>query len=210
MKTIAFCGMDGSGKSTQCKVLKNRLKSIGIDAHLIHILSEGNTVSSAIQGKPIVRIFHRWLKNLPRQGILGCLKLSIGIIAFTVDAWLTYLKYSKKFKNELIIFDRYSYDQLGLFITSFPVIPWWAIKLVRILPKSDILFIFEVSPETAVARKPEEPLEKLKQNMSYYNKLATLLKKTVINGAEDMGMISNAIFSTVDNFLKNPKDRRAR
>ena len=49
MISMSISGMDGSGKSTQCKRLLKRFHEMGIDAKLVHILSNKKTVGSTAQ-----------------------------------------------------------------------------------------------------------------------------------------------------------------
>ena len=103
MKIISFSGMDGSGKSTQCGILSERLRREGIDTELIHLLTAGNTVSSNLQTKPLFRTISRELRNLPVNGFGGYVKLGIGLISHLIDAWVTYIRHRLKYKNDIFL-----------------------------------------------------------------------------------------------------------
>lgn len=194
MKTICFTGMDGSGKSTQCGILAKRLRYSGVEVEVIHILTSGNTVSSRIQEKPLFRIFHRWMKNLPYRGLLGGIKLAIGLISFFTDAWVTNIHYRLKYGKKLVIYDRFFYDQLVNFAASFPKPPWGVINFAKTLPKSNVTIIMEVSPEIGNMRKPEDSIEKLLKYSKFYRLLASILNVEIIDGTQDVEVVANCIF----------------
>lgn len=48
MISICFTGMDGSGKSTQCRILAKRLCDLGMEVEIVHTLTGGGIVSSSV------------------------------------------------------------------------------------------------------------------------------------------------------------------
>lgn len=194
MKTICFCGMDGSGKSTQCRMLADRLRDSGVEVEVIHLLSEGGTVSSRIQGKPVFKILHKKLKDLPRHGFLGSIKLAAGLISFFADAWVTTIRHRIKYGRKVVVYDRYFYDHLVLFAASFPETPWWTINLVRILPGSDLVIMMEVPPEIGNVRKPEDSVEKLTRCSKFYRLLSSILGIEIVDGTGDVNRIAECVY----------------
>ena len=132
MRTVCFSGIDGCGKSTQSRILAERLRASGAEVELIHILTEGKTVASNLQRKPLLRVFHKRLKDLPSRGFLGSIKLIIGLISFFLDAWLSVMQYRIRYGGKIVIYDRFFYDHLVIFATTFPKTPWWVINIAKI------------------------------------------------------------------------------
>ena len=194
MRLVCFCGMDGCGKSTQCRILAERLRKLGVEVEVIHILTKGNTVSSIVQGMPAFRMFHEKLKELPNHGFRGGIKLAIGLISFFVDSWMTYIQHRLKHNRKIVIYDRFFYDQFVIFASTFSRTPWWIINLARFLPKSDIVMVMEVSPETGNMRKPEDSVEKLTKALKFYRLLAFILKVEIIDGSRDVDWIADQVY----------------
>jgi len=194
MKTICFCGMDGSGKSTQCKILVDRLRGSGLAVETIHTLTRGNTVSSRLQEKPLFKGFHQKLRALPCYGFLGGIKLIIGLVFFFIDAWITNIKHRWDFREKMVVYDRTFYDHLAIFAASFLKPPRWVINLAKVLPKCDVLIIMEVSPEIGHIRKSEDSIEKLTKCMKFYRRLASIFCIEIVDGQQTVDRISESIY----------------
>jgi thymidylate kinase len=78
----------------------------------------------------------------------------------------------KKSHFEVVIFDRYIYDELA----NLPLKRWLArgfLRLVlKLVPKPDVAYLIDADPAAARARKPEYPLEFLRDNRQAYLSLA--------------------------------------
>jgi len=202
MKTISLAGMDGAGKSTQCGILAKRLRDSGFHVETVHILTKGHTVSSNIQEKPLFRIVHRKLKKLPKFGFKGSIKLAVGLISFFVDAWITNIKHKLKYRGKILIYDRFYYDQFVIFATAFLKTPWWIIKLLRFLPKSNLTIIMEIPPKIANMRKPEDSVEKLTTFLKFYRLLASMLGVEIIDGTQDKMVVAQHIYERCERLIR--------
>jgi len=196
MKTICFTGMDGAGKSTQCRMLEERLRKVGLEVEVIHILTKGKTVSSNMQGWPLFRLLHKKLKSLPCYGFKGNIKLLIGLVSFFIDAWTTNIHYHLRYSDKIVIYDRFYYDQFVIFATAFPKTPWWIIRFLRFLPKSDMTIMLEVPPKIANMRKSENSVEKLTIFLKLYRFLASMLKVRIIDGTKDKMAVAEYIYNS--------------
>jgi len=78
---------------------------------------------------------------------------------------------------DVVIFDRYFYDQLAILPIEQKAVRIYARLLFKLLPQPDIAYLLDADPEAAFARKPEYPLEFLKQYRRSY-----LLVREVMGG----------------------------
>jgi hypothetical protein len=82
-----------------------------------------------------------------------------------------------KFKDdcaEVLILDRYLYDELANLPLRNPVAHRYARLLLRIVPRPDIAFLLDADPRVAVSRKPEYPLDFVRQNREAYLHVSTI------------------------------------
>ena len=182
MMSICFSGIDGSGKTTQCHNLIKRFQEMGVETKFIHILSQGKTVGSKSQSLPLITATHRRLRDLSGKGVTRCFKLFIGLSYYLVDSWISHIFHKIKYRNNVVIYDRYFFDPLLIFASNFPRIPLWVIPFSRIIPQGNVTIIMEVPPEIAKQRKPEHPLDLLKRYHQLYRRLADILKVKIIDG----------------------------
>jgi len=203
MKTICFIGMDGSGKSTQCKMLAKRLQQLGVEVKLIHLFTTGSTVSSRVQKKPLLKFFSQKLREIPTYGIKGTIKLLIGLISYFIDAWVTYILHQIKYRKKVVIYDRFFYDRFVTFGVIFDKTPWWIVNFAKFLPKSDMPIIMEVPSKVGNLRKPEDSLEKLEKSLKFYRILASILNIEVIDGTQNFDKIAEHIYRRVSKLIWN-------
>jgi thymidylate kinase len=84
------------------------------------------------------------------------------------------IKQLRKSQFDVIIFDRFIYDELA----NLPLKRWFARSFLRLVlklvPKPDIACLIDADPVVARTRKPEYPLEFLRDNREAYLSLAAL------------------------------------
>ena len=194
MKTICFSGMDGCGKSTQSKILKERIEALGISVASVHMLSKGATVASNIHKVTIFSKLNEKVRSLPEHSLGRTIKLVIGLIYYFFDAWLTNISYRIKHRKKLIIYDRFFYDQFAIFVSTFKEIPWGVINFVKILPHSDLDIIIGISVDLAVKRKPEHSGDQLARYARVYKRLSEILNVEMIDGAQDKMKLADYIY----------------
>jgi thymidylate kinase len=76
---------------------------------------------------------------------------------------------------DLVIFDRYIYDELANLTLRNPVIRAYVRLIMSMVPKPDISYLLDADPVQARARKPEYPLEFLQTNRQSYLALSGLV-----------------------------------
>ena len=183
MKIVSFSGIDGAGKTTQITALQTWLDRSGHRTRLLTFWDDIVILSSfreflshkAFKGdqgigspeKPLVR---RDKNVTSRPVIVMRFFLYVGDalhLALTV-------RRLRKGDADVIIFDRYIYDELA----NLPLNRWIARVFVRLVsalvPKPDVAYVIDADPAAAFARKPEYPLEFVRDNREAYLTLSRL------------------------------------
>jgi thymidylate kinase len=181
---VSFSGIDGSGKSTQIDALRARLEADGLRVQVIrfwddiamltgmreeagHKIFKGEKGVGA-PGAPINRR-DKNVKSWPMTWVR--------LFIYSIDAvsvWLT-VKRVRHSDADLVIFDRYIYDEFANLTLSNPAIRAYVRTIMSFVPKPDIGYVLDADPVKARARKPEYPLEFLHTNRQSYLALSDLV-----------------------------------
>jgi thymidylate kinase len=188
-KLVSFSGIDGSGKSTQIEALRVRLNEMGLRVVLITFWDDvarlkgirevsGHTLFKGEKGvgtpkRPINRRdknVRSWYMTLVRFVLYFVDAISLRVVvnrALRADA-------------DVVIFDRYHFDELANLGLSSRVVRAYVGFLLRLVPQPDISFLLDADPEQARARKPEYPVDFLHVNRASYLKLGEIGGMTII------------------------------
>jgi thymidylate kinase len=182
-KLVSFSGIDGAGKSTQIGALQTRLSELGLRSTVFTFWNDvvvlggfrerishkafGGDEGVGIPEKPISRRD----KNVTSTHVIGA-----RLFLYFFDA--VYLRLFclqlRKTEADVVIFDRYIYDELA----NLPLHHWfarWYVRLIlNMVPEPDMAYLVDADPAAARARKPEYPLEFLRQNRERYLALSRL------------------------------------
>jgi thymidylate kinase len=193
---ISFSGIDGAGKSTQIDKLQDYLRSQEISSDILTFWDNVVVLSSLRSG------FSR--KVLQSDGQVGTPdkpatrndknRQSFPLLAGRSLLHLLDVFRLRKIVRDtrashaagVVIFDRYIYDQLA----ALPLKKRWARAYARFIlalaPAPDIAYLLDAVPEEARARKPEYPLEFMRQYRDSYLELQRLAPLNLISpGAPD-------------------------
>jgi len=181
---VSFSGIDGAGKSTQIEGLARHLTQEGLRVHVVRFWDDiarlkeiretsGHKIFKGDNGigtpsEPI----HRRDKNV-QSGIMTCVRLFL----YFVDAVSTRLAVNKTLRcgYDLVIFDRYTYDELANLNLGNPIIRGYVRMIMSFVPRPDVSYLLDADPVQARARKPEYPLKFVRTNREAYLKLAYLV-----------------------------------
>jgi thymidylate kinase len=178
---ITFSGIDGAGKSTQIEKLREYLTQQGLSVRILTFWDNVAVLSSLRSG------FSR--KVLQSDGQVGspdkpANRNDKNTRSFPLLAGRSLLHLADVFRlrkivrrersagnGGVIIFDRYIYDQLA----ALPMQHWLARAYARFVlslaPDTDVSYLLDAVPEEARARKPEYPIDFMRQYRSSYLEL---------------------------------------
>ncbi len=181
---ISFSGVDGAGKSTQITNLQEFLRARGLQTKLLAfwdnvvVLSRyregfvhkvyGSERGIGAPGKPVNRRdknVRKWYLTLVRHGL------------YLLDAMhlVTVVAAARKSGVDVVIMDRYIYDELANLPLGNAATRIFVRMISNFVPRPDIAYLLDANPEEAVQRKPEYPLDFLRECRSSYHRLAQIL-----------------------------------
>ena len=106
----------------------------------------------------------------------------IRLFVYFLDALSLRFAVNKALRSDadLVIFDRYTYDELANLTLGNPVIRAYVRLIMKFIPIPDISYLLDADPVKARARKPEYPLEFLHSNRQSYLDLNDLVGRMTV------------------------------
>jgi thymidylate kinase len=175
---VSFSGIDGSGKSTQIENLIVSLKEAGLRVRLVafwddiatmrrlrealgHAIFRGE-IGIGSPDKPV----NRRDKNIQNPFTIG-MRMALCLID-AVGMKFSIAKTRKTTDADVIIFDRYLYDQLVNLGIHYRAARIYTRLVLKFIPHPDIAYLLDADPAAARARKPEYPIEFLRSTRACY------------------------------------------
>lgn len=190
---ISFSGIDGSGKSTQIQKLREYLSTNGIAVRELTFWDNVALFSSMRSGfsRRVLqsdgnvgtpeRPAERRDKNKQNALLItGRCVLHI----FDVLNLRRIFRQAKSHNTGVVIFDRYIYDQLAALPLSSLLARAYARCILKLAPKPDLSLLLDAIPEVARARKPEYPVDFMRQYRSSYLRLCDFTALQLIPAGE--------------------------
>jgi thymidylate kinase len=180
---ITFSGLDGSGKSTQIGSVRAALGLLGyrstLRAFWDHVVVGARYREGFVHkvyrsergvgapGKPVARRdknVRRWYLTLMRH------------LLYLLDAiHLDYVVARERRRGNVLVMDRYIYDELANLPLANRATQFFVRAVTAFVPRPDIAYLLDADPDAAVARKPEYPVEFMRQCRESYFELARQL-----------------------------------
>ena len=181
---VSFSGIDGAGKSTQIEALQARLNEAGLRVLLVTFWNDvarltrirelsGHTLFRGDKGvgtpdRPV---------NRQDKNVQSWYMTPVRYCLYFVDAvsLRRVVAKTRKADADVIIFDRYFYDELANLSVRNPITRAYVRLLLGLALKPDISYLLDADPVQARARKPEYPLDFLHSSRASYLALSELV-----------------------------------
>jgi thymidylate kinase len=213
VKIVSFSGIDGAGKSTQISALEAWLGEIGLRVQMLTFWDDvvvlpklrefmSHAAFKGDQGigspeRPLQRRDKNvtsWPVSITRFGLYFL--DAINLCRVSVKA--------RKSGSDVVIFDRYIYDELANLPLKGPLTRSFVSLLLKFVPKPDIAYLIDADPVAALARKPEYPLDFLYRNREAYLSLACLTGAIALIEPQSVEAMATTIRSVFLQKLSGP------
>jgi len=211
LKIVSFSGIDGAGKSTQIDALCHHLERQGYRFKLCTFWDDVVAFSSVREGLSL-RVFKgdRGVGSPERpivrrdKNVTSWHVVLLRLLLYTFDAMrlAAIVARSARGSTEILVFDRYIYDELANLPFRYWPVRAYIRLLLRFVPRPDVALLLDADPEAAASRKPEYPLEFVRSNREAYLSIADMARMVVLPPSS-ISETSEAIITAVSTSLSD-------
>ena len=180
---VSFSGLDGAGKTAQITALRESISYMGLRSRQL-IFWDDVVVGRRWREEFVHKVFasergigtpqhpvERRDKNM-RAGYLTVARH----LLYLVDALHLRLLLMRRKGADVIVADRYIYDELANLPLEHRMSAALSRMLLWIAPRPQLALLLDVEPEIARARKPEYPLDFLRESRNSYLLLTRMIR----------------------------------
>jgi len=212
---ICFIGIDGSGKTTQAKVLCESLARTGIKTRYVWTRFEPKLIKPLVamakglffRGKDVFRDYADYV-NTKRN-------LSKNTILLTTYQYLLLLDYSLQIfqkvkvplmRGEVIVCDRYIHDTVADLAVDYGYSDEETQKTLRsylrLFPNPDLVFLLDLPEELAYQRKSDVPsIDYLTQRRKIYLNMGKEYNAVALDATKGLIELEDIVKSSVFEYL---------
>jgi thymidylate kinase len=205
---VSFSGIDGAGKTTQIESLLAGLTDAGLRVRVVafwedlailrrlreklgHAVFKGE-IGVGAPGKPV---------NRRDKNIQNLFTISTRMLLCLIDAVgmnFTIARIRRSHEADVVIFDRYLYDQLVNLGIRHRACRIYVRLLLKLIPHPDIAYLLDADPILARERKPEYPIEFLWTTRACYLAISKMAGMNVIHAGtqQEVSYSVRRVFTT--------------
>lgn len=204
---ISFSGIDGAGKTTQIEELASRLQKRGLSVLRLSFWDDVAIWSEmragvgyratgwSDAGKASEGSFAPRNNKHVRKWYLTAARSAFYMLDVARLHWLLANQRLKSY--DIVIFDRYVYDQIANIYSQSFAGRVYAKLVLSLTPAPDLAFVVDASPAAAFARKPEYPLEFVYRNRQTFLNLRDLAPQLIVVAEGEAEDVSSEIYSHI-------------
>jgi thymidylate kinase len=224
-KLVVLMGLDGSGKSTQAELLRDRLRAGGVSAETVWMRGESYLTRPVLAiGKALLRApketkrgdgikagkaYDRYVgskHSIFRSPLLRRLWTGLTLLDLYITFRAAFARLPRK--TDVVILDRYIYDSFIDIDTAYGDRGKEAERLLGstmagLFPKPDLVLLLEIAPEEAMGRKDDIPsLSYLKEREGLYDIVGRAVGAVRVDAAGPVEEVQGRISEAVEGALR--------